>query len=85
MSLERSGLILLTIFWLTSISVLVMLSRGDFMIFLAGISVGVLTLIWYILMVEFISKISIDNRFNYLLMWIHANVSGLHIFKDMFY
>ena len=85
MSLEGSGLILLTIFWLTSISVLVMLSRGDFMIFLAGISVGVLTLIWYILMVEFISKISVDNRFNHLLIWIHANVSGLQIFKDMFY
>ena len=65
MSLEGYGLILFTMFWLTSVSVLVLLSRGDFMIFLAGVFVDVLALIWSILMVEFISKVSVDNRVNH--------------------
>ena len=85
MSSERSGLILLTIFWLTSVYVLVLLSRGDLMILLDGIFVGVLTLIWSFLMVECITKVLVENRFNNLLRWIHVNVSGFQSFKDMFY
>ena len=49
---------------LTSMSVLVLFSRGDLIIFLAGSFVGVLSLIWSILMVECISKVHIDNCFN---------------------
>ena len=85
MSSEGSGLILLTIFWLTSVYVLVLLSRGDLMILLDGIFVGVLTLIWSFLMVECITKVFVENTFNNLLRWIHVNVSGLQSFKDMFY
>ena len=65
MSLEVLGLILLTMFWFTSASVLVLLSRDYLMIFLAGIFVGMLTFIFSIMMVECISKVSVDNRFNH--------------------
>ena len=55
MYLEGSGLILLTrmsmLMLLTSVYVLVLFYRDDLMIFLAGIFVGVLTLIWSIIMV----------------------------------
>ena len=69
MYLEGYGLILLTrismLVFLTSVSVLVLLSRGDFMILMAGIFVGVLTLIWSIMIVECISKFSVENRVNH--------------------
>ena len=66
---------------LTIVSGLVLLSRGDLVIFIASIFVGVLILIWSILMVECISKVSVENRVNHLLRWIHFNVSGFQIFK----
>ena len=69
MSLEVSGLILLTrismLMFLSSVSVLIMLSIFVVMIFLTDIFVGVLTLIWSIFMVEFISKVPVDNIFNH--------------------
>ena len=49
---------------LASVSVLILLYSGALIIFLAGIFVGVLTLIWSILMVEFISKVPVDNVVN---------------------
>ena len=69
MSLEVSGSILLTrmsmLMLLISVSVMVLLSSGAVMILLAGIFVGGLTLIWSILMVEYIYKVPVDNRVNY--------------------
>ena len=47
--------------------------------------VCVLTLIFSILTVECISKVSVDNRVNNWLRWIHVNVSGIQSFKDVFY
>ena len=68
MSLERSGLILLTrisiLILLASVSVLILLSSGAVLVFMSGIVVDVLTLIWSILMVECISKVTVDNGFN---------------------
>ena len=68
MSLEGSGLILLTrmsmLILLTIVSVMILLSSGILMILLAGIFVCVLTLIWSILMVEYISKVPIENGVN---------------------
>ena len=69
MSLERSGLILLTrmsmLTSLTSVSVMVMLSSGALVIFMAGMFGGFLMLIWSILMAECISKLPVDNRVNH--------------------
>ena len=69
MSLKGSGLILLTsmftLIFLTIVYVMVLLSSGAVMILLAGIFVGGLTLIWSILMVEYIYKVPVDNRVNY--------------------
>ena len=69
MSLEGYGLILLTrisvLMLPVSVSVLIMLSIVVVMIFLTDIFVGVLTLIWSIFMVEFISKVPVDNIFNH--------------------
>ena len=69
MYLEESGLNFLTrmsmLMLLTSVSLLLQLSSGDVMILLAGIFVGVMTLIWSILMVEFIYKAPVDNRVNH--------------------
>ena len=48
----------------TSVDMLVLLSNGAVMIFMDGIFVGVLTLIWSILMVECISKVPVDNGIN---------------------
>ena len=45
--------------------VLRLLSSGDVMILLAGIFVVVLTLIWYIMMVECIYKVTVDNGVNH--------------------
>ena len=59
MSLEVSGLILL--------------SSDAVIIFLDGIFVCVLMLIWSILMVEYISKVPVENGFNNLMGWIHFN------------
>ena len=60
MYLELYGLILLTrismLILLAIVYVLILLSSGAVMIFLDGIFVGVLTLIWSILMVECIFK-----------------------------
>ena len=70
---------------LTRISVLLMLSRGDLMILLAGIFACVLKLIWSIMMVECISKVSVENKVNHGLIWIHVNISGFQGFKDNFY
>ena len=56
MSLEGSGLIFSTkmcmLMLLSSVSVMILLACGAVIIFMAGIFVGVLTLIWSILMVE---------------------------------
>ena len=49
---------------LTSISVLVMLTSVSVLVILTGVFVGVLTLIWSNLMLEFISKIPVENEFN---------------------
>ena len=59
---------------LTSVSVLVLLSRGDVMMFLDGIFVALLTLILFILVVECISKVPVDNRVNHQVRWIYVNV-----------
>ena len=69
MSLEVSRLIFLTIMFmiilLARVSVLILLSSGAVIIFMAGIFVCVLMLIWSILMVEYISKVTVDNGFNH--------------------
>ena len=56
MSLEGYGLILLTrmsiLMLLTSVYVMLLLYSGAVMIFLDGVFVGELTLIWSVLMVE---------------------------------
>ena len=49
---------------LDSVYVLILLSSGAVLVLLAGIFADVLTLIWSILMVEFITKIPVDNGFN---------------------
>ena len=78
MSLERSGLILLTsismLMLLANVSAMILLSSGTVLVFLTGIFVGVLKLIWSILMVECISKVPVDNGFNSLMGWISVNV-----------
>ena len=78
MSLEGSGLILLTrIFmlkFLASAYVLTLLSSGAVLVFMTVFFVGVLKLIWYILMVECISKAPVENGFNNLMVWINVNV-----------
>ena len=69
MSLEGSELILLTrismLMFMTSVSVLVIVSRGSVMMFPAGFFFGVLTFIFSILMVECISKVPVNNRVNH--------------------
>ena len=68
-SLKGYGLILMIrismMILLTSFFVLVLLSSGDVMIFLAWIFVGVLTLICSILVVECIYKVPVDKRVNH--------------------
>ena len=46
---------------LTSVSVLVLLTSVSVFVLLAGVFVGVFVLIWSILMLECIAKITIDN------------------------
>ena len=69
MSLEGYGLILLTrmsmLMLFTSVSVLILSSSDAVMILPAGFFVDVLTLIWSILMVEFISKVPDYNGINH--------------------
>ena len=71
MFLEGYGLILLTrisvLILLASFSVMIMLSNGALLVFLTVILVGMLTLIWSILMVECISKVSAYNGLNNLM------------------
>ena len=78
MSLEGSGLILLTrismLKFLASAYVLILLSSGGVLVFLTVFFVGVLKLIWYILIVECISKVPVDNGFNHLMVWVNVNV-----------
>ena len=66
MSLEKYGLIQFTMIYmlvfLASVSVLILLSCGVLMIFLDGIFVDVLTLIWSILLVGCIPKVPVDKR-----------------------
>ena len=50
---------------LDSVSVLVLLYSGAVMTLLAGIFVGVLKLFWSTLMVDFISKVYVDNGVNH--------------------
>ena len=50
---------------LASVSVLLLLYSGAAMIFLNDIFVGVLTLIWSILVAEFISKVPVENGLNH--------------------
>ena len=50
---------------LTNVSVLALLSSFSVLLLLTGVFVGVLTLIWYILMLKCISKIPVDNGFNH--------------------
>ena len=49
---------------LLAIVFLVLLSSVAVLVLITGIFVGVLTLIWSILMVEFISKVPVDNVVN---------------------
>ena len=65
--------------------VLRLLSSGDVMILLAGIFVVVLTLIWYIMMVECIYKVTVDNGVNHWMVWIHVNFNCIDSFKDKFH
>ena len=77
MSLEGSRLILLTriymLMLLASVSLLILLSSCAVLVLLTENVVGVLMLIWSIMMVEFISKIPVDNGFNNLMGWIRVN------------
>ena len=50
---------------------------GAVLVLLTGIFVGVLTLIWYIMMVERFYKVTVDNGSNNLMVWIHVNVCYL--------
>ena len=63
MSLEGSGLILLTrismLMLLVVVSMMILLYSGTVLVLLNGIFVGVLTLICSILMVECISKVPV--------------------------
>ena len=45
----------------------------------------VLALIWFVMVVKGIVKVSVENRVNNLLIWIHVNISGFQGFKDNFY
>ena len=67
-----TGISVLMLF--ASVYVLILLSVVAVLVLLTGIFVGVLTLIWYILMVKFISKVPVENWFNHLMGWIHVNV-----------
>ena len=49
----------------TSVSLLVLLSSFFVLVLFTGVFVGVFTLIWSILMLEYISKITVDNRLNH--------------------
>ena len=50
---------------LAIVYVLILFSSDDVMIFLSGIFVGVLILIWSILMVECIAKVLVENWVNH--------------------
>ena len=69
MSLEGYGLVLLyrisSLVLLASVSFMVLLSSCAVVILLTRIFVVVLTLIWSILMVECISKVTVDNGVNH--------------------
>ena len=76
-SLKGYGLILLTsvslLIMLTSVSVLVLLTSVYVMVILTGVLVYMcVTLIWSILMLEFIAKITVDNGLNHLMGWSHV-------------
>ena len=49
-------------------------SSGAVMIFLAGAFVVFFTIIWSILMVEFMFKVTVDNGVNHWMVWINSNV-----------
>ena len=70
--------------FLASVYVLILLSSGSVMIFMAGGFVGALTLIWSILMVKCISKVPVYNGVNDFMGWVFVNVSCLDKFKDKF-
>ena len=59
---------------LTIISVLILLTSVSVLVLLAGVFVGVLTLIWSILMLEYISKFPVYNGFNHLMGWSHVYI-----------
>ena len=76
------GLILLTsvslLIMLTSVSVLVLLTSVYVMVILTGVLVYMcVTLIWSILMLEFIAKITVDNGLNHLMGWSHVYMCRL--------
>ena len=50
---------------LTSVSVLILLYWVSVLILLTGVFLGALTLIWYIMMLEYITKVLFDNGFNH--------------------
>ena len=89
MYFKGSGLVLLTMIFmlmlLVSVYLLVLMSSCAVIIFLTGVFAGALTLIWYILMVGYISKVPVDNGANHLMWWINYNVSCLYNFKDKFH
>ena len=62
---------------LASVSVLKLLSSVTVLVLLTGIFVGVLILIWYIMMVGYISKVPVENGFNHLMLWINVYVCCL--------
>ena len=86
--MKEYGLILLSsipvLILMTSVSVLVLLSSIYVLVLFTAVFVGVLTLIWSILMLESISKISVDNGSNHWMGFIHICVWCLYSFKVLF-
>ena len=70
---------------LASVSVMIILSIVAVLVKLTGIFVVMFTLIWYILIVECISKVPMDNGFNHLMVRIHVNIQFLQSVKDIFH
>ena len=87
--LKGYGLILLTsipvLIPLTSVSVLILLYSISVLVLLTGVFLGVLTLMWSILMLEFISRMHVDNGLNRWMGWIHVYVFYLFSFRYFYH
>ena len=67
---------------LTGVYVLILLYSGAVMIFLTSVFVGVLTLIWSIIMVEFISKVTFEM--SSLIEWVgFMSMSDIYRFSNI--